>query len=68
MSQLSCLVSPYRAVGVIVAVPGRIHILFKLTFLYSAATTTELSLMMSSDICMSSKRIRRRNEQITVIN
>ena len=32
MSQLSCLASPHRAVGVIVAVPGRTHLLFKLTF------------------------------------
>ena len=44
------------------AVPGRTHLLFKKTFLYSsllesgAARTTELSLMMSSVICMSSKR------------
>ena len=32
MSQLSCLASPHRAVGVIVAVPGHTHLLFKLTF------------------------------------
>ena len=32
MSQLSCLASSHRAVGVIVAVPGRSHLLFKLTF------------------------------------
>ena len=32
MSQLSCLASPHRAVGVIVVVPGRTHLLFKLTF------------------------------------
>ena len=28
MSQLSCLASPYRAVKVIMAVPGRTHLLF----------------------------------------
>ena len=57
MSQLSCLASssPCCWGGVIVAVPGRTHLLFKLTFSSGAARTTELSLMMSSVICMSSK-------------
>ena len=32
MSQLLCPASPHRAVGVIVAVPGRTHLLFKLIF------------------------------------
>ena len=64
---------------VIVAVPGRTHLLFKLTFFYTvlengAAKTTELSLMMTTVICMSSKSIpdyesdTHRNKQIAVIN
>ena len=63
MSQLSCLASssPCCWGGVIVAVSGRTHLLFKLTFFNTvlesgASRTTELSLMMSSVICMSSKR------------
>ena len=45
----------------IVAVPGRTHLLFKTNIFYTvlesgAARTTELSLMMSSVICMSFKR------------
>ena len=32
MSQLSCIASYSSAVGVIVAVPGCTHLLFKLTF------------------------------------
>ena len=52
---------PHRAVGVIVAVPGRTHLLFKTNVFYTvlesgAARTTELSVMMTSVICMSSKR------------
>ena len=54
---------PHRAVWVIVAVPGRTHLLFKLTFsiqflkVVLQEQRTELSLMMSIVICMSSKRI-----------
>ena len=44
----------------IVAVPGRTHLLFKTNIFYtvleSGAARTELSVMMTSVICMSSKR------------
>ena len=54
---------------VIVAVSGRTHLRFKLTFSiqFLKVVRQELSLMMSIVICMSSKRIPE-NEQITVIN
>ena len=54
---------PHRAVGVIVAVPGRSHLLFRVTFsiqflkVVLQEQRTELSLMMSIVICMSSRRI-----------
>ena len=56
MSQLSCHASPHRAVGVIVAVPGRPPNIFYTVLESGAARTTELPLKMSSVICMSSKR------------
>ena len=56
-----CLFLTVLCIGlqcVIVAFPGRIHLFFFYTVLESgAAITTELFLMMSIVICMSSKRI-----------